>query len=123
MKNRIMMRLANDQYKAHFNHEEVTNDVDGSLKDHRDLLEDDQNCIEKIMDVADMDSSNTGDCECCLCEPGKPCESDKLLYGENTCCDDDCCDNECKDDEVKAACADTHINCIAARIAKQTLEK
>lgn len=69
MKNRILTRLA-DEYVAHMDHKEVYNDVDGSQKDHLDLLERDQNCIEKITETDDLDSANTGDCECNMCTEG-----------------------------------------------------
>lgn len=69
MSNRILTRLA-DEYVVHFNHKEVQNDVAGSMKDHKDLLEDDQNCIEKTINVDHLDSSNTGNCQCDLCTPG-----------------------------------------------------
>ena len=67
MANKILQRLA-DEYVVHFDHKEVQNDVDGSQKDHKDLLERDQNCVEKVTGTDNLDSSNTGNCECDLCE-------------------------------------------------------
>lgn len=69
MANKILTRLA-DEYVVHMDHKEVHNDIDGAQKDHHDLLEDDQNCVEKIIDVDDLDSANTGDCKCDLCADG-----------------------------------------------------
>lgn len=67
MANKILQRLA-DEYVVHFDHKEVQNDVDGSQEDHKDLLERDQNCVEKVTGTDNLDSSNTGNCECDLCE-------------------------------------------------------
>lgn len=56
------------EYKVHSDHPEVSGDVDGSMTDHKNLLENDQNCVEKITKTDNLDSSNTGDCCCDLCD-------------------------------------------------------
>lgn len=52
-------------------HTEVQGNVDSTIEDHRQLLREDQNCVEKIMEVDDLDSSNDANCQCQFCEPGK----------------------------------------------------
>ena len=72
MRHSRLKKLA-EQYIVHQNHDEVTEDLQGSLNDHHQLLEDDQNCVEKITDMDELDKLNTGDCNCDLCEKdGKP---------------------------------------------------
>ena len=48
MRHSRLKKLA-EQYIVHQNHDEVTEDLQGSLNDHHQLLEDDQNCVEKIL--------------------------------------------------------------------------
>lgn len=77
MKNRLLKKLA-EEYVVHFDHPEVKGDVPGAMNDHRDLLEDDQDCIETKIDV--RDSSNTGDCKC------KECQEIKTNFASNRLC-------------------------------------
>ena len=74
MRERFKQILANDQeeYKVHSNHQEVSGDVDGAINDHKNLLKEDQACVEQIMDVKDLDKSNDATCNCDLCADGKP---------------------------------------------------
>lgn len=61
-----------EEYKVHSDHEEVKGDVDGAINDHKELLDQDQACIEQILNVDSLDSSNTATCNCDLCGDGKP---------------------------------------------------
>lgn len=62
-----------EEYMVHSDHDEVHGDVDGAIQDHRDLLQEDQACIEQITNVKDLDHSNKGQCHCNLCtDDGKP---------------------------------------------------
>ena len=79
MKSERFKKLA-EEYVVHLNVDEVTGDVDGSIKQHNDLLEDDQNCVEKIMKVDSLDSSNTGNCSCDLCCDDEDCISKSSFY-------------------------------------------
>lgn len=66
MANRIFNRIATE-YVVHQDHPEVHGDVDSSIADHNSLLADDQNCLETANDVANLDSSNNGECKCNMC--------------------------------------------------------
>ena len=62
--NRILKKIAKE-YVVHEDHQEVVNDIDGTVEDHKELLEDDQDCIETKTDIED--NSNIGDCSCDEC--------------------------------------------------------
>lgn len=60
-------------------HNEVSGDVDGSIQDHRNLLKEDQNCVEKTIKVDQLDSSNDADCQCDNCLKLKAASDNRIM--------------------------------------------
>ena len=74
--NSILKRIATE-YVVHENHDEVHNDMDGTQVDHKNLLEDDQDCLETKTDI--QDNSNTGDCPCDDCVNIKSIHTNRII--------------------------------------------
>lgn len=60
-------------------HTEVSGNVDSTIEDHRNLLKEDQNCVEKVVGVEQLDSSNDANCQCEFCEPKDVLASNRII--------------------------------------------
>lgn len=74
--NAILKRIATE-YVVHENHDEVHGDMDSTQSDHKNLLEEDQDCLETKTDI--QDSSNTGDCPCDDCVNIKSVHANRIV--------------------------------------------
>ena len=73
MRDRFKQILANEEYVVRGDtigregHTEVSGNVDSTITDHRNLLKEDQACVETTLDMHDLDSSNDASCGCEQC--------------------------------------------------------
>ena len=73
MRDRFKQILATEEYVVRGDtigregHTEVSGNVDGTIEDHRNLLKEDQACIETVTKTKNLDSSNDASCTCENC--------------------------------------------------------
>jgi len=83
MRDRFKNILANEEYVVRGDtigregHTEVSGNVDSTIIDHRNLLTEDQACIETTLDMKNLDSSNDATCSCEQCS--KHASSNKII--------------------------------------------
>ena len=84
MRNRFKQILANEEYVVRGDtigregHTEVSGNVESTITDHRNLLKEDQACVETVLDMHDLDSSNDTECSCEQCV-NKVASSNKII--------------------------------------------
>lgn len=84
MRDRFKEILANEEYVVRGDtigregHTEVSGNVDSTIIDHRNLLKEDQACVETTLDMHDLDSSNNVSCTCEQCVD-KEASSNKII--------------------------------------------
>lgn len=84
MRDRFKEILANEEYVVRGDtigregHTEVSGNVDSTITDHRNLLKEDQACVETTLDMKNLDSSNDATCSCEQCS-NKVASSNKII--------------------------------------------